>query len=113
MGAVSIVAADTNGDLAECGISAGTCVPKCCSPAAITATENGYVMENDRIRAVIDLSGEIISYVRKESGREFAARPMNHFRLFKDVPRKYDAGILNSNYEALEIEGAYEYTRSS
>ncbi len=108
MGAVSIVAADTNGDLAECGISAGTCVPKCCSPAAITATENGYVMENDRIRAVIDLSGEIISYVRKESGREFAARPMNHFRLFKDVPRKYDAWDIDSNYEALEIEGAYD-----
>ncbi len=33
---------------------------------------------------------------------------MNHFRLFKDVPRKFDAWDIDSNYREQEIEGAFD-----
>ena len=62
-----------------------------------------YVMENARILAKVDEKGEIISLVRKDSGREFAAGPMNHLRLFKDVPRLFDAWDIDSNYVDQEI----------
>ena len=39
--------------------------------------QNYYRMENDKVSVLLNGRGEIISYVRKESGREFAAAPMN------------------------------------
>ncbi len=51
------------------------------------------MMENDRLRVTVASNAEITSYVLKESGREFARTPMNHFRLFKDVPRNSTPGI--------------------
>lgn len=98
MGMVSIVP-DENG---------GEGLPDTCESAVITETAGGYVMENEKVRAVISGSGEITSYVNRETGREFAARPMNHFRLFKDVPRKFDAWDIDSMYVEQEIEGAYD-----
>ena len=65
-------------------------------------------MENDRLRVTVASNAEITSYVLKESGREFARTPMNHFRLFKDVPRKFDAWDIDSNYAEQEIEGVFD-----
>ena len=65
----------------------------------------GYVMENSCLRARLDEAGQVISFVRKPEEREFAAAPMNHFRLFKDVPRKFDAWDIDSNYLQQELEG--------
>ena len=65
-------------------------------------------MENDRLRVTVASNAEITSYVLKENGREFAETPMNHFRLFKDVPRKFDAWDIDSNYREQEIEGAFD-----
>ena len=74
-------------------------------PKAIVSFSNGcFVMENEKIRATIDKNGEITSYILKQSGREFAAQPMNRFRLFKDVPRLFDAWDIDSNYQEQEIE---------
>ena len=75
--------------------------------AAVTVEEkeDGYVMENSQIRASVNKRGEVVSFVLKESGREFAAEPMNRFRLYKDVPRLFDAWDIDSNYILQEVEG--------
>ena len=57
------------------------------------------VLENKHVCAVFNHEGELVSFVRKESGREFAAGPMNRFMLFKDVPRTFDAWDIDSCYE--------------
>lgn len=76
--------------------------------ATVTATENGYVLENAIVKAVVNNRGEVTSFILKESGREFAAGAMNKFRLFKDVPRRWDGWDIDSNYVYQEIEGAYD-----
>ena len=43
------------------------------------------------MKAVVDGKGEVVSFVLKTSGREFAAEPLNRFHLYKDVPRLFDA----------------------
>ncbi len=65
---------------------------------------NGAVLENGLIRANFDANGEISSFIIKSSGREFVQSPMNHFTLFKDVPRLFDAWDIDSPYEQQEIE---------
>ena len=57
-----------------------------------------YLMENAHLRIVVNSRGEVVSYVNKETGREFASGPMNRLMLFKDVPRKFDAWDIDSNY---------------
>ena len=76
--------------------------------ATVTATEAGFVMENALVRAVVNDRGEVVSFILKESGREFASGAMNRFRLFKDVPRRWDGWDIDSNYVDQEIEGAYD-----
>ena len=71
--------------------------------AHITEDGDGYLMENDQLRARINRRGEIISFVLKETCREFAGGKMNVFRLFKDIPRTYDAWDIDSNYVEQEI----------
>ena len=75
---------------------------------AVTKTEAGFVLENALIKAVVNNRGEVTSFILKESGREFAAGAMNRFRLFKDVPRRWDGWDIDSNYVYQEIEGAYD-----
>ena len=48
---------------------------------------------------MFDNNGEMTSFVLLESGREFAAGPMNRLLLYKDVPRVFDAWDIDSNYE--------------
>ena len=68
--------------------------------------QNYYRMENDKVSVLLNGRGEIISYVRKESGREFAAAPMNALHLYKDIPRHFDAWDLDSVYRELETDEA-------
>ena len=70
--------------------------------------EGNWILANDRIRVIVNGKGEVVSYIWKESGREFAKEPLNHFRLFKDIPRKYDAWDIDSNYEENEVEALTE-----
>ena len=57
-----------------------------------------FFLENEVIRAVISGRGEVTSFIDKRSGREFAAGPMNRLLMYKDVPRKFDAWDIDSNY---------------
>lgn len=89
-GAVSLVPAKTQKQN-ECAVLVEECA-------------DGFRMENSQIKALINKKGEVISFVLKESGREFAAEPMNRFRLYKDIPRLFDAWDIDSNYVEQEIE---------
>lgn len=77
-----------------------------CPEREVTVRESaqGFEMENKRVKVVIDQTGQVVSFVLKSSGREFAARPMNHFWLYKDVPRLFDAWDIDSNYVCQEVE---------
>lgn len=79
---------------------------------AVTVRKNGedYVLENSQVTAVVNRMGEVVSFLLKESGREFAAAPMNSLHLYKDVPRKFDAWDIDSNYIMQEVEALREVT---
>ncbi len=96
-GAVSLVPAEAgaSGDGAKAAVS-------------VKEEGDGYVLENSQVRAVVDGRGEVVSFVLKESGREYAAQPMNRFRLYKDVPRLFDAWDIDSNYILQEVKAATE-----
>lgn len=76
--------------------------------ASVMETEDGFLMENTQIRACVNRCGEVISFILKESGREFAAESMNRFHLYKDVPRLFDAWDIDSNYREQEVEAAVD-----
>ncbi|MBQ6255977.1 MAG: alpha-mannosidase, partial [Clostridia bacterium] len=60
-------------------------------------TDTGAVIENDFVKAVLNSMGEVISFT-DQTGREYAAGPMNHLLAYKDVPRVFDAWDIDSNY---------------
>lgn len=97
-GAVSLIPTD-GVDSADGSGKAAVSVKQC---------EDGYLLENGHIRVVVNLRGEVISFVLKESGREFVSEPMNKFRLYKDVPRRFDAWDIDSNYIEQEVEALAE-----
>lgn len=76
--------------------------------AVIHKTEQGFVLENGQVRATVNAHGEVTSFILLESGREFAAEPMNRFHMYKDVPRFFDAWDIDSNYRVQETGGAFE-----
>lgn len=71
-------------------------------------TAEGFVLENEFVKAVVAKNGEVTSFVVKDGGREFAAGPMNHFQVYKDIPRIFDAWDIDSNYIMQEVEGAFD-----
>lgn len=77
-------------------------VSGCDLPAAervrVSEEDGTIVLENGKVRAVFSPAGEVISFVLRESGREFAQAPMNRFQLFRDVPRMFDAWDIDSCY---------------
>lgn len=77
-------------------------------PVSVNCEGDNYIMENRPVKVVINSKGEVISFVLKESGREFAAGVMNRFRLYKDVPRLFDAWDIDSHYIDQEVEAAVD-----
>ena len=75
-------------------------------------TASGAVIENGFVRAELNARGEVVSFIDKASGREFAAGPMNRLCVYKDVPRKFDAWDIDSSY-ALQPVAADEPVRLS
>lgn len=66
------------------------------------------IMENGILRAEISSRGEVLSFGLVGEEGNIASGPMNHFRMFKDVPRKFDAWDIDSNYERQETEGLFD-----
>lgn len=80
----------------------------CTESVSVSVCGENYVLENTLVKAVVNGKGEVISFILKESGREFAAGAMNRFRLYKDVPRLFDAWDIDSQYIDQEIEAAVD-----
>ncbi|MBQ6959516.1 MAG: alpha-mannosidase [Clostridia bacterium] len=74
-------------------------------------TETGAVIENDLVKAVLNSLGEVVSFT-DQTGREYAAGPMNHLLAYKDVPRIFDAWDIDSNYidQPVSLEEKAELT---
>ncbi len=72
--------------------------------SAAMLTENGAVLENQIVRVELNARGEVVSFVDKETGREFAASPMNRLLMYKDVPRLFDAWDIDSHYILQPVE---------
>ena len=66
-------------------------------PAEAELTAEGAILRNRKVEVRLNLKGEVISF-RNAAGREFAAGPLNEWRLYKDTPRVFDAWDLDSNY---------------
>lgn len=88
-------------------VTAPACGAVALKPAEVSAmpekaharlTDGGAEIENALVRAVLNARGEVVSFVDKETGREFAAGPMNRLLMYKDVPRLFDAWDIDSNY---------------
>lgn len=106
-GAVSLVpdgASDGCDAACDCAVSGA-------APAvSVRESADGFVMENSQVIAAVNKRGEVVSFVLKESSREFAAEPMNRFRLYKDVARLFDAWDIDSNYIEQEVQALDQVT---
>ncbi|MCI8440937.1 MAG: alpha-mannosidase [Provencibacterium sp.] len=71
---------------------------------SLSLSAEGAMLENSKVRAKINACGEITSFILKQSGREFAAEPMNRLLFYKDVPRVFDAWDIDSPYEQQPVE---------
>ena len=67
--------------------------------ASAGRTTEGFFLENDLLRAELNLRGEVISLWDKATRREFLAGPANRLCLYKDVPDMWDAWDLDSMAE--------------
>jgi len=72
--------------------------------AAVTECADGWVMENQHLRCVINRQGEVISVKKPGSEVEYLAGAGNRLLMFKDVNTCYDAWELGSMYEKLPVE---------
>ncbi|MBS3821459.1 MAG: alpha-mannosidase [Planctomycetes bacterium] len=72
--------------------------------AGVTATPRS--LENSLIRGEFNDRGEIVSFIDKASGTEYIkdGGAGNVFRMFKDVPGKYDAWDIDSMYVDAPVE---------
>lgn len=66
-----------------------------CAHASLVST--GAILENGLVRVRLNQLGEIVSYLTADR-REYATGPMNCLQMYKDVPRKFDAWDIDSNY---------------
>lgn len=80
------------------------------SGVSVQELEHGFVMENNQVYVRLSRMGEVESFRLKSSEREFAKEPLNRLRIYKDVPRAFDAWDIDSNYVQQEIPGAYDVT---
>lgn len=62
------------------------------------------MLENELVKATLNEKGEVISFINKLDGRDYAGGSMNRFLMYKDVPRKFDAWDIDSNYELQPVD---------
>lgn len=82
------------------------------SGVTVARTEDGIVMENRLLRVEIGSAGEIRSLLDKETGHQRISGPANVLKMFKDVPRKFDAWDIDSMYEMSPVELSQETQQS-
>jgi alpha-mannosidase len=88
--------------LPPCGWRTLSRVPRPPDDSVVQATSR--LLENEHLRLIFNERGEISSCLDKESMRELAAAPLNSLRMYKDVPRDWDAWDLESPYKEQPVE---------
>lgn len=77
-----------------------------CRPRRVLAQAErdgeGFLLTAGDLRVRVDEKGQLTSYVLGD--REMAAGPMNALRMYKDVPRLFDAWDIDSNYRECGFE---------
>jgi alpha-mannosidase len=71
---------------------------------AMQAEDGSFMLENGLLCARFNPYGEVLSLWDKTADREWMAAPGNHLRLFKDIPRQWDAWDVDSAYSEAEVE---------
>lgn len=79
-------------------------------PARVTArqTDEGFELANEHLRVIVSPEGLLTCVELRETGRCFASAPSNRFRLYRDLPRYFDAWDIDSPTENREIPFAAE-----
>lgn len=72
------------------------------APVSVREEDGTWILDNGIVRAVINSMGEVVSF--RKGDREFASGTMNHLALYKDIPRRYDAWDVDSNYREFPVE---------
>ena len=69
-------------------------------------------MENELLKIAVNGRGQMTSIRDKETGRELAAGLCNDFRMYKDVPSKFDAWDIDITYKSapVDLPGAAKVT---
>jgi len=70
---------------------------------AVLVKATPTTLENDVLRLTFDAFGQITSIFDKETQRELAAGPCNSFKMYKDVPSRFDAWDIDSMYEQTPV----------
>lgn len=70
-------------------------------PVSVKEEKDSWILENGLVRAVINKMGEVISF--RKGDREFAFGAMNRLSMYKDIPRRYDAWDVDSNYQEFPV----------
>ena len=73
------------------------------SRATVSRKGKNYVLENSCLRAVVSERGELTSFVLLQDGQERIRSRSNVLRLYRDLPRRFDAWDLDSQTERREI----------
>ncbi|MBA4387178.1 MAG: alpha-mannosidase [Verrucomicrobia bacterium] len=89
-------------DVPPCG---WTSVLPCGSKAAVKSQLRAEprLLENELIRVRFNEFGEITSIFDKTEGREFAAGLCNSLRMYKDIPSRFEAWDIDSNYTRMPV----------
>ncbi|HAM25581.1 MAG TPA: alpha-mannosidase [Microbacteriaceae bacterium] len=78
----------------------GAGVPARVGAVTARSADDGAVLENGRIRAVIDATGRVSSLVDLASGRQFVApgHALAELQVFRDTPNQWDAWDIDEHY---------------
>ena len=73
------------------------------SPAVLTRTESGWLLENEALSVLVDERGLVTSAVHRRSGREAipAGTAGNLLQLHQDIPNTWEAWDIDSHYRHL------------
>ena len=75
-------------------------------PVTAQQNDDGTVLDNGIVRAVVDARGHLVSLVAHADGREAIApgQPANVLRLHRDLPNLWDAWNLDAHYQRTVTE---------
>lgn len=68
----------------------------------VNEIQEDYILENNRIKAVFNKNGYLISFYDKLAGYEALSKPSNIFKMYKDMPLFFDAWDIDEFYEKQE-----------